>query len=502
MISGESGAGKSLLFQAIRYCLGGNIDKSYIGVWSDEMHVSIIFKNIVPVSIYEDYDIPVSDKVSISHTLRQKSRACHINGKKVSQSVLKHFKQYLILDSKQSQSQQLLKPSFQAKLIDQSIDQSLIDDYHQAYQSYQSLFKRSEEIAKILIDAEDKEWLSYQLKELEECELTEDSYEVTSQEIKQIQDSQLLQQQWPDIQAQLYQVKKSIQRINSVPQAIDDQFKGYSAYADSLMSDVEHYLHSDQASRYTYELLQQKMTLLNDLARKHRVAPSQLYAVHQSLVERKEEISVAESEQASVLSALQNAKKVLTRLDKTFMQAREKEAQALEKWIKPNLLLLGMENATLMIQLPVLSEKMDTEIQYQMQTNPGQCFKDIKYCLSGGELSRLNLLLMVYMGDKRTMLLDEVDAGVSGVVGHKIRQLLVGIAKQRQVVAISHLAQVALGANDHYMVEKQVLDQQVLSSIRQLMSTESRYQELARLMCGIVNDSSTEKAKMLLSELT
>ena len=168
-------------------------------------------------------------------------------------------------------------------------------------------------------------------------------------------------------------------------------------------------------------------------------------------------------------------------------------ATMISDWITPKLILLGMEHA--IFQVSYQSGKVD----FLMQTNPGQSLKPIGQCLSGGELSRLNLLLFVYQGDNRAWMLDEVDSGVSGVAGIKIRDLLRRLGQHRQIVCISHLAQVASGGHQHLLVKKQVSEGVTSSHLAYIDSTE-RDQELVRLMCG-VTPVTTDDAKEMLRSL-
>ena len=134
---------------------------------------------------------------------------------------------------------------------------------------------------------------------------------------------------------------------------------------------------------------------------------------------------------------------------------------------------------------------------FEIQSNPGQIFKPIGDCLSGGELSRLHLLMMVYIGDARAWILDEIDTGVSGVTGFRIRALIEQVAQSRQVLCISHLAQVSAGGHKHFKVEKHTASEQAISEIVPVSENE-RCKELARLMCGIVDNETIDNAKQLL----
>ena len=221
------------------------------------------------------------------------------------------------------------------------------------------------------------------------------------------------------------------------------------------------------------------------------MTPSQLYDLSISYQSQLEEILEAQSSYDMVVKTYHEIKDLFMEAEAKLQQARQAAGEKLSCWLMPQLVLLGMENAVFCVTL-------HDEVSFQMKTNPGQAFKPIGECLSGGELSRLNLLLMVYLGDCRTMLLDEVDSGVSGVTGHKIRQLLVDLSSTRQVIAISHLAQVASGATWHFCAEKVQDPLGTASIIKLLVEMPCRAKELARLMCGVVDESTQRQAMKLL----
>jgi len=166
--------------------------------------------------------------------------------------------------------------------------------------------------------------------------------------------------------------------------------------------------------------------------------------------------------------------------------------------LSKRLLLLGMNQAEMKVEWSshALSEYGLFSPRLLIQSNPGQPFKTIDQCLSGGELSRLNLLLISYVHDDQVLLLDEVDTGVSGETGIMIKSLLQDLAQKTQILCISHIAQVAAGGSKHYIVRKHSNDTHTETVVANIENDERRH-ELARLMCGVVDDVTLSSVSVL-----
>ncbi len=492
VITGESGSGKSLILKAIRFCLGQKVNKSYIGHWSDRSVVEMEVIIDLPKGIPSCQTLRSNNGIYvISRELRDKSSHCYINSKKVSKEILSQLVPYILLDCQQSQATKLLNSGFQLSLIDEHIDQQLLADFNAAQGAHQCLKKRQVEIQGILTSIEDEAFIQSQIKDF--SSLPEESYEDLMASLDQHKSLQRLADSWGEDSMTLRSSIKACQRIKQIQlsECVLEQIEGVEVAIEALEREVEACLEEHSESLYQINHIKQKLSLYNDMGRKHRVMPRDLHQTLQSLHEQQSASISANEERELVAAKLAEAAQHHSQLYDALVARRYEQSELLSQQINQQLVLLGMEQAVFKV-----SWKNDLP-QFEIQSNPGQIFKAIGECLSGGELSRLHLLMMVYIGDARAWILDEIDTGVSGVTGFRVRELIEQVAQTRQVLCISHLAQVSAGGHKHFKVEKQTKNEQAVSVIVPL-SVSERYQELARLMCGIVDNDTINNAKQLL----
>lgn len=476
VLTGESGSGKSLIFKAIRFCLGGKIDKSYIGPFGDTATVILELTNHLPEAIQCEYDLK-SSRLMISHELRAKSRKVLINGKQISQSRIQSIIEYLILDCQQSRSLSLLEPTQQQLLLDNTLRPEQLNTYHAAKQDYSRLATDKAAYEKALdIDCEK---LQIACDELNDALPQDMDYESLISAIMDIKSSEKLSDLWQEGKSHIYQTEKIVMRIKEVSgQDIQSVCDELLQATESLDSQIQNYLEEQAESRYQLSAYQSTLAGLNDLGRKYRIHPRELWEYAKTLEDQLQSYSLASIVYQKICQEYDRACDIYTTVADELDQARSQCAHQLSKWLTPKLVLLGMEHAVCHVNY-----SRDSGTQILMKTNPGVEFKPIGECLSGGELSRLTLLLYVYQGDNRPWLLDEIDTGISGETAHKVRQMIKSVAKDRQVLCISHLAQVAVGADQHLMIHKSV-DNNIANSQASYITEDVRDSELIRLMCG------------------
>ena len=476
VLTGESGAGKSLIFKAIRFCLGGKIDKSYIGPFGDMAKVTLELENHLPKSVQYEHGIE-APCLTITHELRAKSRKVTMNGKQISQHVIQSIIEHLILDCQQSRSLSLLEPSQQQILLDSALSSDLLKAYHAAKSDYNNLAKDKAACEKALdIDSEK---LQAACDELRDALPQDMDYDKLVDAINEIKSSEQLSDLWQDGKSQVYHTEKMVLRIKDISnQEIQTLCDELLQTTEALDSQIQNYLEEQAESRYQLAAYQTTLASLNDLGRKYRMQPRDLWDYAKTLEDQLQSYSLASIEYQKTCREYDAARLVYEKVADELDQARSQSADQLSKWLTPKLVLLGMEFAVCQVDY---HRRSGTQIL--MKTNPGVDFKPIGECLSGGELSRLTLLLYVYQGDSRPWLLDEIDTGISGETAHKVRQMIKQVAKDRQVLCISHLAQVAVGADQHLMIQKSVHNNSA-NSQASYISEDMKDKELIRLMCG------------------
>ncbi|MEC7030102.1 MAG: hypothetical protein VXW87_00315, partial [Pseudomonadota bacterium] len=324
--------------------------------------------------------------------------------------------------------------------------------------------------------------------------LPEETYEALQETLLRFKSLQALTERWDQdsqIFRQLYKCCSTLKALD-VNEPLAEEIDGLEAALTGVEREITYCLEQHADSLFELSDIKEKISRYNDMGRKHRCLPKDLQSIHESLQSQLLEITQAKEEQESIIDEVKKAETVYASAATEVMIARKSQSDTLSETINRSLVLLGMDQAIFRVNW------QDSTPCFEIQSNPGQTFKPIGECLSGGELSRLNLLILLYLGDSRPWILDEIDTGVSGVTGFKIRSLIAQIAQTRQVICISHLAQVSAGASTHFLVDKNTtMDKMVKSEIIKL-SGQDRLKELARLMCGIVDQETVENAKQLI----
>lgn len=501
VFTGESGSGKSLVFRAIRFCFGARVDKSYIGCWGTQATVKLIFDtNKTITQFLETNGVLVQKQLVIKHVMSKDKRQCWINDVKVSQSVLKQLAQVVLLDSKQSQEVRLADINIQRGLINQLIPKQDLEEYRLAYEKMLSLQERSIQIEESLDSQDELELLQYQLEEFDQYCISTDHITALQEIVESAKKNEKLIKRWEDEQSSFYNFSQALRRIKqdvenddlmSMIQEIEDMQSGFEL---EFRNHIE-----ERANPHEVDSAIKELSVLNDLSRKHRVPLLGLAAFKRQVDDKVRDIHQAQQDSEDVKRQYMNAIDVCQHIAQKLTAVRKDLANSLSESITSRLLLLGMTHAQFQIRWESheLCLYGDSSPRFYIQSNPGQPFKTIDKCLSGGELSRLNLLLASCLQNEQVMLLDEVDAGISGEVGIRIKSLLVEMGKDTQILCISHLAQVASGAMKHYLVHKKTESNQTTSCVKEVLDMDRRA-ELARIMCGVVDANTVSGVNALL----
>lgn len=497
VFSGESGSGKSLVFKAIRFCLGSRIDKSYIGKWDAHASVEVVFSLNDGIKVLlNELGIPYQDELVIEHKLYNDKRVCEINGEKIALKSLKAIAKMLVVDSEQGKSFKIQTSAFQSEYIDQLIDEALLTSFQNALKNKKGLEKRKQEIQDLL-EKEDESWLEHQVVELQKYVIDVDEYERLQLLVDKNQSMELAKKEWLREKDNIQSIKKTLGRLQNIESvSIDEMIQEAMASIEAIEETFQSSMNIDMELQYEASNALFTLSTLNDLARKHKVMPKDLYTTYQQYQKTLEDIMSAKQDMVTIENKINEAKEELDQAFSQLMDNRKKKAIELQSHITQQLVLMGMEQASFQIGFQKIDEYSVIPV-FEIKSNPGQDYKPIADCLSGGELSRLTILLTIYQNPNLVLLLDEVDSGVSGTVGIRIRDLLRSLSEKRQVIAISHLAQVASGAHNHFLVSKEQRDNES-ESLFKVIEGDSRAKELSRLMCGHIDETMVKQAKRLL----
>ena len=514
VITGETGAGKSIAIDALGLCLGQRIETSMVREGQERAEICATFFIEPTNPAYQwlqeqelqDPDNP-SDCI-LRRVINADGRSkAFINSTPVSASQLKEIGQYLIHINGQHASQLLLKNDYQLQLVDtfahhHDLLAQMREDYR-AWKNLQTQVKTFQQ--KVAENEAKKQLLQYQVEELEEfalrpneyLELEEDQRRLSnSEQLTQLSQSalQLLSEnETVSIDSMLYRATQYIDELSELdPRYVSVQTMLNDALiqVQEATSEVQHLASHIEQDPMLLQEIEQRLGQALQLARKHNVKPEELVEWHQKLkAELTALLDFSESEERLILeekAAFEKMQHTAKQLHESRCQAAGKLAQQVTHSIKG----LAMENAEFFIEVnsdltKVASNGADN-IVFTLRSNLGQQAQPLAKVASGGELSRISLVIQVLTSDQSaipTLIFDEVDVGISGKTASVVGKLLRQLGDKCQVLCVTHLPQVACHGHHQFNVEKFTVDDKTETKMTAL-SQEERVPALARLLGG------------------
>ena len=514
VITGETGAGKSIAIDALGLCLGQRIETSMVreGQERAEICASFFIEPTNPAYQWlqeqelQDPDNP-SDCI-LRRVINADGRSkAFINSTPVSASQLKEIGQYLIHINGQHASQLLLKNDYQLQLVDtfahhHDLLVQMREDYR-AWKNLQTQVKTFQQ--KVAENEAKKQLLQYQVEELDEfalrpneyLELEEDQRRLSnSEQLTQLSQSalQLLSEnETVSIDSMLYRATQYIDELSELDPryaSVQTMLNDALIQVQEATSEVQHLASHIEQDPILLQEIEQRLGQALQLARKHNVKPEELVEWHQKLkAELTALLDFSESEERLILeekAAFEKMQRTAKQLHESRCQAAEKLAQQVTHSIKG----LAMENAEFFIEvnsdLTKVTANGADNIVFTLRSNLGQQAQPLAKVASGGELSRISLAIQVLTSDQSaipTLIFDEVDVGISGKTASVVGKLLRQLGDKCQVLCVTHLPQVACHGHHQFNVEKFTVDDKTETKMTAL-SQEERVPALARLLGG------------------
>ena len=514
VITGETGAGKSIAIDALGLCLGQRIETSMVREGQERAEICATFFIEPTNPAYQwlqeqelqDPDNP-SDCI-LRRVINADGRSkAFINSTPVSASQLKEIGQYLIHINGQHASQLLLKNDYQLQLVDtfahhNDLLAQMREDYR-AWKNLQTQVKNFQQ--KVAENEAKKQLLQYQVEELDEfalrpneyLELEEDQRRLSnSEQLTQLSQSalQLLSEnETVSIDSMLYRATQYIDELSELDPryaSVQTMLNDALIQVQEATSEVQHLASHIEQDPMLLQEIEQRLGQALQLARKHNVKPEELVEWHQKLkAELTALLDFSESEERLITeekAAFEKMQHTAKQLHESRCQAAEKLAQQVTHSIKG----LAMENAEFFIEVnsdlsKVASNGADN-IVFTLRSNLGQQAQPLAKVASGGELSRISLAIQVLTSDQSaipTLIFDEVDVGISGKTASVVGKLLRQLGDKCQVLCVTHLPQVACHGHHQFNVEKFTVDDKTETKMTAL-SQEERVPALARLLGG------------------
>ena len=514
VITGETGAGKSIAIDALGLCLGQRIETSMVREGQERAEICATFFIEPTNPAYQwlqeqelqDPDNP-SDCI-LRRVINADGRSkAFINSTPVSASQLKEIGQYLIHINGQHASQLLLKNDYQLQLVDTFAHHNdLLTQMREDYRAWKNLQTQVKNFQQKVAENEaKKQLLQYQVEELDEfalcpneyLELEEDQRRLSnSEQLTQLSQSalQLLSEnETVSIDSMLYRATQYIDELSELDPryaSVQTMLNDALIQVQEATSEVQHLASHIEQDPMLLQEIEQRLGQALQLARKHNVKPEELVEWHQKLkAELTALLDFSESEERLITeekAAFEKMQHTAKQLHESRCQAAEKLAQQVTHSIKG----LAMENAEFFIEVnsdlsKVASNGADN-IVFTLRSNLGQQAQPLAKVASGGELSRISLAIQVLTSDQSaipTLIFDEVDVGISGKTASVVGKLLRQLGDKCQVLCVTHLPQVACHGHHQFNVEKFTVDDKTETKMTAL-SQEERVPALARLLGG------------------
>ncbi len=524
IITGETGAGKSIIMGALGLILGNRAESKH---FFDESRKCIIeghfyIKDYNLQDLFNSLDLDYEDTSLIRRELHAdgKSRA-FVNDTPVTLQTLKVLGEKLIDIHSQHATLQINTESFQLLVLDTvAQNQSVLADYKKKYQEYKRTVAELKQLEEDLAKAQsESDYQQFVFNELEQSNLQDQEQEGLEAEQSQLENAEEIKRHFHAASSELQDGEINV--LDSLKQALSSLQNGarYLPSSESLVdrlqsslielkdlsAEVEQVAEGISMDEERLSIVNERLSILYDLQKKHRVTTvKELLELKQDL-ENKLQATDSQGEQIEVLKVkIEKLHQEIAKLADQLTKNRSKATKIVEKEVQEVLSRVGMPHAQLNVELNKLSDFKSTgqdEVSFLFSANKGQALQPIHRVASGGELSRVMLAIKSLVAKTSalpTIIFDEIDTGISGEVALRVGELMEELADNMQVISITHLPQIASQGNSHFKVYKEDKGNKTKSNIV-LMNEEERVLEIAQMLSGAnPEDTAIQHAKEML----
>lgn len=518
VLTGETGAGKSIIIDAIGQLIGQRSQPSFVKNGADYAFIEGVFSSNKEIDkILLDNNFPIDEHLVISKKINHDGKsAIKINYRNSSQLLLKKIMSQIVDIHSQFETHQLFNESYHLKLLDNFIGNELIDlkkEYLTLYQTYKNLNQKYLSLTKEELTDEQLDFYLAQLEEIEELDLENFdeeeflkernnllNYEKNSQHIKNYKALMDSSKGIMDLFKQSLN-ELSYLEIDDIKHNYDQLYDLYYT-VDGINQDIYDQFSQSYFSEERYNEVQDTFFKLNKLKRKYGQTIDAIIDFKNSLIEKIELFKNRDQMIENINLKLKETENQLIYYAKKISILRKNKALELEKEVKYilNQMYLQQVQFKFDFQINDFNDNGIDNIKIVVSTNSGQPLQPLQKIASGGELSRIMLAIKAVSQNSKdggTIIFDEADTGVSGKVAESIGHVMKKISKKQQVICITHLAQVACFANNHLFIEKEQMDNTSKVHVRLLNEKESVY-ELAKMISGKeITQQSIDHAKKL-----
>lgn len=526
VITGETGAGKSIILGAIGLLLGNRADSKQIKQGEKKCTIEAHFdlSHYGFESFFEDNDIDFEPEDTIIRrelTASGKSRA-FINDTPVSLQMMRMLGEQLIDIHSQHQNLLLQKDDFQLNVVDIiAQDSEVLSAYHSSYQHYKESLQRLSDLKEQIAKAqENEEFMRFQFNELESAGLVEGRQQELEQESETLSHSEDIKTAYyeadhllnDDDNGIIYKLGESLDSLSNIENVyskakdVVQRLSSVHIELKDIASEVGSEVENIEFDPSRLDSINQQLDQLNTLEQKYHVSTEEeLIEIRDNIAEQLQSIDNSDEELESLTKKVDEELKLCTDKAAKLTELRLKAGKIVEKEMSQRLIPLGIPNVRFKVDITSKPLSLDgaDKVQFLFSANTSTAMEPVAQVASGGEIARVMLSLKAMISGTvklPTIIFDEIDTGVSGKIAQKMALIMQEMGNNnRQVISITHLPQIAALGSSHYKVEKEETAEGTRSHMREL-NQEERVSEIAQMLSGAdISDAALQNARELLN---
>ena len=519
-LTGETGAGKSIIINALEQLCGARASSSLVRKGSKKAVIEGVFDmNDSIQKILDELNIDGDDDLIITKEILDNGRSTiKINYRTVTNSALKQVAPYLLDIHSQYQTQEIFNVKNHLKILQSFMnhqDDSLLSEYHKHYFEYKKISQKIKKLEQEDLSDERIEYYQKQYDELKDFEYTDEIIDQLEEELRMMKNYESMHKYMTDFNGAMSDKQGALNQINDALSALghmndtesfsalyDEFYNQYYSMQD-IVDRIETAFDSIDFDEYRFNELQEELFTIHRLQRKYGYSVDDIYQAQTELKEKLDAALNREDVLADLNKQKDQAYHEAYQIASKLTSLREEQGlifvDALEKELKD----LYLPDAKLNVDIKYcsLSYTGKDDITFMVSMNKGQAFTALNETASGGEISRLMLAIKTItmnQNQMNTLVFDEIDTGVSGKVADAIGLKMHSISLNNQVLCITHLPQVAIHADHHYAIKKLSHDEETYSTLA-VLSEDERIEEIAKMLSGdVVTAEAIDNAKRLL----
>lgn len=510
ILTGETGAGKSIIIGSINMALGGKASSERIRAGADYGLIELVF-DMEQDTVYEkmrELELPVEDRqIILSRKIMKNRSVCRVNGEIVTLGILRELAGYLIDIHGQHEHQSLLHKHKHLEILDRYCRSELgemLESLSKAYREYRCA-KEEYENNNISPDERARQisYTEYELKEIEQAKLKVGEDEELAALYRRFSNAQQIAEglqfvhqivsgEGTSLDRELGRATKQMCKIAEYDEKIQgllEQLQNVEELVQDFNYELQDYMSEMEYDEQRFREIEERLNTYHSLKAKYGNSVEDILDYYEQLEQKLEQLKEFDLYLDKLKERMTKKEKTYLKLAEQISMIRKEKGQMLAEEIKQALFDLNFLDVKFEVEhrrVDCFTEKGIDEIEFMISTNPGESVRPLGKVASGGELSRIMLAVKSVLAQQdeiETLIFDEIDVGISGRTAQKVSEKMAVIAKQHQVICITHLPQIAAMADEHYIIEKSVTEDKTTTDIRHL-DEQGSVEEIARILGG------------------